>query len=337
MGKYDVAMKNYFAGNDRVASICNFCVGSAMFLPENIAEKQGFYSVRTQKGKLSYVQRDILRKVKVRNQEMLIGLENQQNINLIFPVRQLEMDCLEYKKNVEEIQNKNIRERDTGEKAFSDGDDYLYAYRKDDRILPVVTLVLYWGEEEWEMPQKLSDIQATDDLPPELYAFMNDYRMNIISMRNIPDETLEKMDSDLKYVVGLLKRSKDKEQYCVYIRKHADYFRRIPRSAIDVIDVCSGVGALKELLKYVKPEPHMENEKAGSKTQSKEEVANMCQALEDLIYDSRMEGISQGISQGENRLGKLNLVLIAAKKYEELEKASKDGEYRHRLFEQYGI
>ncbi len=63
----------------------------------------------------------------------------------------------------------------------------------------------------------------------------------------------------------------------------------------------------------------------------------MCQALEDLIYDSRMEGISQGISQGENRLGKLNLVLIAAKKYEELEKASKDGEYRHRLFELYGI
>ena len=59
----------------------------------------------------------------------------------------------------------------------------------------------------------------------------------------------------------------------------------------------------------------------------------MCQALEDLIYDSRMEGISQG----EDRLGKLNLVLIAAKKYEELEKASKDGEYRHRLFEQYGI
>ena len=131
--------------------------------------------------------------------------------------------------------------------------------------------------------------------------------------------------------------SKDKEQYRAYIRKHADYFRRIPRSAIDVIDVCSGVGALKELLKYVKPEPHMENEKDGSKTQSKEEVANMCQALEDLIYDSRMEGISQGISQGENRLGKLNLVLIAAKKYEELEKASKDGEYRHRLFEQYGI
>ena len=53
------------------------------------------------------------------------------------------------------------------------------------------------------------------------------------------------------------------------------------------------------------------------------------------------EGISQGISkgklEGEERVSRLNLILIEAKKFVELERASKDAVYRRQLFEEYGI
>lgn len=63
----------------------------------------------------------------------------------------------------------------------------------------------------------------------------------------------------------------------------------------------------------------------------------MCN-LGEAIYE---EGISQGISkgklEGEERVSRLNLILIGAKKFAELERASKDAVYRRKLFEEYGI
>lgn len=67
------------------------------------------------------------------------------------------------------------------------------------------------------------------------------------------------------------------------------------------------------------------------------EGKEMCN-LGEAIYE---EGISQGISkgklEGEERVSRLNLILIEAKKFVELERASKDAVYRRQLFEKYGI
>lgn len=46
---------------------------------------------------------------------------------------------------------------------------------------------------------------------------------------------------------------------------------------------------------------------------------------------------SEGVKQGEERFGKLNLSLIADKRFEDVERASKDKDYRERLYKEYGI
>lgn len=45
----------------------------------------------------------------------------------------------------------------------------------------------------------------------------------------------------------------------------------------------------------------------------------------------------EGEKQGEDRLSKLNLILIAAKRYEDLERASKDPAYRNLLYEEFNL
>lgn len=47
--------------------------------------------------------------------------------------------------------------------------------------------------------------------------------------------------------------------------------------------------------------------------------------------------MEEGREQGEERLGKLNLILMDEKRYDDLEKVLKDKEYRKQLYAQYGI
>ena len=48
-------------------------------------------------------------------------------------------------------------------------------------------------------------------------------------------------------------------------------------------------------------------------------------------------GIAEGIAEGEERVNHLTLLLIADKRYDDIEKASKDREYQRQLFKEFGI
>ena len=67
-------------------------------------------------------------------------------------------------------------------------------------------------------------------LPKKLWNLAGNYKVNLISMRFIPETELEKMDSDLKYVLGIMKRSKNKKEFAEYIRQNRKFFSRIPKS-----------------------------------------------------------------------------------------------------------
>ena len=47
--------------------------------------------------------------------------------------------------------------------------------------------------------------------------------------------------------------------------------------------------------------------------------------------------MKQGVQQATEDINKLNNILIAAKKYEELEKSTKDSEYQKELMRKYNI
>ena len=83
-----------------------------------------------------------------------------------------------------------------------------------------------------------------------------------------------------------------------------EYFSRMPRSAVDVIDVFTNIGDIRNRLQYVKDQ------------EDGEEETDMCKAIEDMkkhemkkgLKAGRKQGIrkgmEQGIEQGE-RLGTL--------------------------------
>lgn len=58
--------------------------------------------------------------------------------------------------------------------------EYLYGFRKSDRLLPAVTFILYSGSKKWEGPRTLHEMLDFSDIPKELKGMVEDYKINLV-------------------------------------------------------------------------------------------------------------------------------------------------------------
>ena len=80
---------------------------------------------------------------------MLLGIENRTDIHYAMPVKNAIYDALQYGRQVSEIAARHRAERkhQNLEKKVSDG-EYLAGFYKEDRLIPVITLVIHLGAEK---------------------------------------------------------------------------------------------------------------------------------------------------------------------------------------------
>lgn len=316
MGKANNVLNAYMNKPDRLQSVLEYYLGEK--LPEELQfeEADGFYPVRTSEGRMSFRQRDRIKRVRTDKFVFLLGLENQSAINLIYPWRLMELDCRAYGQQIEKLQEKNRKE----EAVYEGGDDFLYRYRQEDLLTPVLNLTLYWGRRQWNRPLSLGEMTKIKELPRKLCRLFGDYKVHLISMRNIPDSELQKMNSDLKYVLGIMKCTCSRKKYETFLQENREYFSRIPKSAVDVIDICTNIKDVKKFFQFTGNEDG-------------EEAADMCKAWED----SRKTAEKQGMEQGETRLAVLMEKLLEDARTEDARLAAKDKAARGKLYREYGI
>lgn len=328
MGEANNVLNAYMNRADRLQSVLEYYLGEKLPEEWRFEEEDGFYPVRSSKGKISFRQRDRIKRVRAGRFAFLLGLENQNAVNLIYPWRLMELDCQAYGQQIERLQEKN-----SGENAvYEGGDDFLYRYRKDDLLEPILNLTLYWGRKKWDRPLSLGEMTRIRDIPLKLCSLFGDYRVHLIHMRSIPDAELQKMDSDLKYVLGIMKCTGSRKKYEAFIRENQEYFRRVPKSAVDVIDVCTNIREVRKYFQFTVNEDG-------------EEVADMCKAWEDSrkvaekqgMKEGMKQGVKQGVEQGETRLADLMEKLLEEGRTEDARLAAKDKAARKKLYREYSI
>ena len=54
--------------------------------------------------------------------------------------------------------------------------------RKEDRLHPVITLTVYYGEKQWDGPYSLKDMIV--EMSEEIAAIFSDYKMNLLEVRD---------------------------------------------------------------------------------------------------------------------------------------------------------
>ncbi len=112
---------------------------------------------------------------------VIIGIENQTEINYAMPVRTLLYDAMRYDKQIEAISGSYKKKNSY--KGLNDS-EFLSGMKKDDKIEPVITLTVYYGTKEWDGPLSLHDM-FSEDVSPEVLALVSDYHINLLEPNKI--------------------------------------------------------------------------------------------------------------------------------------------------------
>lgn len=105
---------------------------------------------------------------------VLLGMEHQEHIHYAMPMRVMGYDYSAYKKQYES----NARKYGTAEGI--EEDEYLSGMKKTDKLLPVITVVVYYGEKPWDGAVSLHGML---NIPDEMKPFVNDYKMFLVEAR----------------------------------------------------------------------------------------------------------------------------------------------------------
>lgn len=89
---------------------------------------------------------------------------------------------------------------------YSISDEFLSALKKDDRLHPVISLCIYYGEKEWDGPFNLLDMLV---IPEYLKPLVSDYRMNLIQVRQ--SESLCFQNQDISIVFDMIRSIYNKD------------------------------------------------------------------------------------------------------------------------------
>lgn len=281
MGKGNAAVKQWMSNRVRYADLFNGTVfqGKQMIMPEDLepAETEADILVSDKGGKTKEVRRhrDIVMRWKKGIELVLLACENQEKIHYAMPVRNMLYDGLTYTEQIRCIHE--IHKKD--DKKNITGDEFLSRFQKTDKLYPVITVVLYYGEKEWDGSVDLYGLFHEETMFREnkiLQQYIPNYRINLIEPGNM--DNVDMFRTDLQEVFGMLRYRSNKTELVKYVKDKEEYFQNVDAETYYVIrEFLHSEKVLKTI------------------TNNREERVDLCKALQDL-YD---EGIEQGFEKGK--------------------------------------
>ena len=278
----DTYTKKYMSNNNIFADAFNFLIynGKQVIKPENLRTLDTsvlsipFENNNNIQAPIQKI-RDLLKSVEIKedgeNIYLILGIENQSEIHYAIPARNMLYDSLEYSRQIESI-SKNHRK--LKEYKGISAREFLSGFYKGDRLIPVITLVIYFGYDEWTAPRSIYDMFEIKN--KEILSFVNNYQINLIAPFELDYEKAEKLHSNLKEVLLYIKNSNDKEKLRDLVQNDKK-FSKLERDAAYVINAFTN---------------------SNLKIDENQEVFDMCKALLDIKEEGRLEGKEEGRLEG---------------------------------------
>ena len=292
MGKADVNVNIWLSEKKRFANLFNGVIygGRQVILPEDLEEVNPVSSVsvknRTGKTKNMKKYRDII--MKWRNQATLVLLanESQDKVHYAMPHKVMLYDGMDYET---QIRNnwKNFNDRRKQNKKAGQSlehltaGEYLSRFRKKDRLIPIISLVFYYGSEPWDGPVDLYDMFQLEGTKEEKEIWGNylpNYKINLVDAERL--EGVEKFSDDLQVILTMLRYRDSKEELTDYINENKKFFQNVDYETSQ---------AMKAFLNM---------KQIPGEAEHKEEMVDMCKAIQEMYDDGVKDGIRQGVERG---------------------------------------
>lgn len=145
--------------------------------------------------------------------------------------------------------------------------------RKEDRLHPVITLTVYYGEKQWDGPYSLKDMIV--EMSEEIAAIFSDYKMNLLEVRDSAKYVFNNADVQSVFEIT-------RETFAGHFDKIREKYgtKELGANLLTVIGQMTGS---KELISMGR----------------NMEVSNMCTALEKLKEEGKLEGREEGREEKE--------------------------------------
>ncbi len=243
MGQADIATAKYLRRNEIFADMFNFFLynGKEVIDPDSLQELDTREIEVPYGGEEDTRQpvlrtRDVIKSVVAMTDErmayLILGVENQTHIHYAMPVRNMLYDALQYTKQVEEA---TASHKKAGDYKDASSDEFLSGFLKTDHLLPVVTLVVYWGAEQWDGPRSIHEMFESKD--ETSLSFIPDYWINLIEPAAITDDEFENFHTTLKEIMEFIKYSTDPDRLLEMVDAD-DAFQHLGRTEMGVLRAC---------------------------------------------------------------------------------------------------
>ena len=227
---------------------------------------------------------DVVKKTVHGTDYVLFVLENQQNVHYAMPVRQMFNEALAYYREYADIALRNAKEG-----HYASSAEYLSKFRETDKLHPIVSLCVYYGDAQWNGPLTLQDMLQ---LPDHLKHLVTDYKLHLVQLQN--NGQLKFHNEDVKTVFELCRLFYDHDSKNLKML----YQNRTVRPDLGIV-VGSIVGSQK-LINYAK------------KAANRKETMSMWKSLMDWEHEWEMRGEARGKAHGE-RIGVFKGIITAYK------------------------
>ena len=281
MGKIDIATKQYMSHKNIIADAFNFYVydGAQIIKPEKLQK------IDTAEFMMPYGNDAKAAVQKIRDNLMIwesvtdgkavyvvFGTENQDKIHYAMAVKNMLYDSLQYAKQVEEAKS-SYRDKNKDAAIKLSSEEFLSGFRKEDKLMPVVTLVIYFGDKSWDGAKSVHDMFCVND--EQILKYVPDYKINLIEPIKVSDNEYEKFKTDLGSVLQFIKHQSDDDGRWI---KGNRRFQNVEKEAVELINMITGVNI------------------AGNE---KDEVVDVCRAWENSLKNAKDEGQREGRIAGQ--------------------------------------
>ena len=152
-------------------------------------------------------------------------------------------------------------------------------FRKKDRLIPIISLVFYYGSEPWDGPVDLYDmfqLEGTKEENEILEKYLPNYKINLVDAERLED--VEKFSNDLQVILTMLRYRDSKEELTDYINENKKFFQNVDYETSQ---------AMKAFLNM---------KQIPGEAEHKEEMIDMCKAIQEMYDDGVKDGIQRGIA-----------------------------------------
>ena len=278
MGNTNDALNLFLKDDQEFADLINLSIyhGEKVVRADDLSEAGEVIYTKDSDGKMHERRNDVSKCCRNGDTYQIFCLENESKVSYIMPVRVLEYEAGRYMEQIRRISASHKK------KDYRDWNELSSGFTREDRLHPVITLVLYWRREPWDGAKSILEmLDLSESDKNSLTVFLQDYRLNLINMYELSG--LESCDGQLKHVLKLLQLDQDKNAIYTEVSENPEYRSLKPETG-KVIAALLG----NERVSWSVEE----------QLKKKGDTVNMCKALDDLCADMESMGLEKGILKG---------------------------------------